>query len=528
MMGITVTQDNLPLIGTKVTGPASSTDNAVARFNSTSGGIIKNSGVIIDDSNNVTGVVIFTATGLVSGSNIAESSTSIRFGTSSAFHSTPTKGTIIGQGSSVINVNTTVVGYGNRAAQYSFVAGTDNFTSTTPPAGICLITREATATKTSGQNCIVIAPGSYTFANGYGGVYLGSFLNVTSSTPTNTANNSGVYIGESVTHTGGTYAGAVIIGRDNDGRNSLYCTLVGSAIVTATGLQNSVVVGYAASAIDAQPHATVIGPEAKAFLDSSYGSGGGHQVAVGYTTYAGSWRATALGSYAQALAVSTTVTGYGGYANKDHGSLSGRGGYNDVVGAHLIYTGGTTLGLIYIGATAAKWTNPAMPGTEAVDLSTGLNAGTTISKIYGISGRDADAVPSLTNTRGGHVRIIGGVSTGTALGGEVQLAASPVSGVSSNTENAEVVMIAIKGDYTFNYTDEVDNVYGTTTGTKHGTATTQKQAFWNATPIVQPTTGVAAATLVSNGGTTLTSTDTFDGYTLLQVVKALRNTGLLA
>lgn len=65
-------------------------------------------------------------------------------------------------------------------------------------------------------------------------------------------------------------------------------------------------------------------------------------------------------------------------------------------------------------------------------------------------------------------------------------------------------------------------------GSKLGTATSQKIGFWNATPIVQPTTAVAASTLTSNGGTTLTDIDTIDGYTLLQVVKALRNTGLLA
>jgi hypothetical protein len=46
--------------------------------------------------------------------------------------------------------------------------------------------------------------------------------------------------------------------------------------------------------------------------------------------------------------------------------------------------------------------------------------------------------------------------------------------------------------------------------------------------LYQETTGVAAATLVSGGGTTLTDTDTFDGYTLKQIVKALRNNGLLA
>lgn len=46
--------------------------------------------------------------------------------------------------------------------------------------------------------------------------------------------------------------------------------------------------------------------------------------------------------------------------------------------------------------------------------------------------------------------------------------------------------------------------------------------------IYQETTGVGSATLTGGGGTTLTDTDTFDGYTLKQIVKALRNQGLLA
>jgi hypothetical protein len=48
-----------------VVGPASATDNAVARFNLTTGKLIQNSAVIIDDSNNVTGVNTLTATNLV-------------------------------------------------------------------------------------------------------------------------------------------------------------------------------------------------------------------------------------------------------------------------------------------------------------------------------------------------------------------------------------------------------------------------------------------------------------------------------
>jgi hypothetical protein len=74
----------------------------------------------------------------------------------------------------------------------------------------------------------------------------------------------------------------------------------------------------------------------------------------------------------------------------------------------------------------------------------------------------------------------------------------------------------------------INIAFGTTTGTKIGTATSQKIGFWNATPIVQPTTAVASATRVGGGGTTLTDTDTFDGYTLAQIVKALRNTGILS
>jgi uncharacterized protein (DUF1330 family) len=46
--------------------------------------------------------------------------------------------------------------------------------------------------------------------------------------------------------------------------------------------------------------------------------------------------------------------------------------------------------------------------------------------------------------------------------------------------------------------------------------------------LYKETTAVTASTLVSNLGLPITDTDTFDGYTLKQIVKALRNQGLLA
>jgi len=68
----------------------------------------------------------------------------------------------------------------------------------------------------------------------------------------------------------------------------------------------------------------------------------------------------------------------------------------------------------------------------------------------------------------------------------------------------------------------------TVTGTKLGTATSQRWGIWNAAPIVQPTTAIAAATFVANSSGIADDTATWDGYTNGQVVKALRNFGFLA
>jgi hypothetical protein len=77
--------------------------------------------------------------------------------------------------------------------------------------------------------------------------------------------------------------------------------------------------------------------------------------------------------------------------------------------------------------------------------------------------------------------------------------------------------------------DPASIVLGTTTGTKIGTAASQKLSLWGKTPIAQPATGGSSATVLSPGGGSVIKTDdTFDGYTLAQVVKALRDIGVLA
>lgn len=70
---------------------------------------------------------------------------------------------------------------------------------------------------------------------------------------------------------------------------------------------------------------------------------------------------------------------------------------------------------------------------------------------------------------------------------------------------------------------------GTTHGIKIGDSTSYLLSFWNATPIVQPTTAFTEATFTENaGGTTVNENSTFGGYTLQQIVAALRAVGLLA
>jgi len=78
------------------------------------------------------------------------------------------------------------------------------------------------------------------------------------------------------------------------------------------------------------------------------------------------------------------------------------------------------------------------------------------------------------------------------------------------------------------YLTEGNTIYaGGGTGTKIG-GPSSKIAFYDETPILQPTTSGGSATVSSPGaGNVIKTDDTFDGYTLAQVVRALRNIGVL-
>lgn len=56
---------------------------------------------------------------------------------------------------------------------------------------------------------------------------------------------------------------------------------------------------------------------------------------------------------------------------------------------------------------------------------------------------------------------------------------------------------------------------------------TKKLSFWGLPPIVQPSTSITAADYVANTSTAIQKDDTFDGYTISQVVRALTKVGIL-
>lgn len=107
-----------------------------------------------------------------------------------------------------------------------------------------------------------------------------------------------------------------------------------------------------------------------------------------------------------------------------------------------------------------------------------------------------------------------------------------VFGLRSSAGYQEVMRLAGDGSQTL--INGANFVLGTSTGTKIGTATTQKLSLWNATPIVQPSSTGQTAGFTAGAGTNVVDASTFTGgvgstaYTIGDIVRHLKNFGLIA
>jgi hypothetical protein len=141
-------------------------------------------------------------------------------------------------------------------------------------------------------------------------------------------------------------------------------------------------------------------------------------------------------------------------------------------------------------------------GTPAVIVNSGDNLGSI--EWGGADGTDVESTAALIRAE------VDGTPGANDMPGRLVFSVT-ADGAASPTE-----ALRISNDRSITVSDGGNVVLGTTTGTKIGTATTQKIAFYNATPVVQPT-AVADAT---DAATVITQ--------LNALLTRMRNLGLIA
>ena len=215
------------------------------------------------------------------------------------------------------------------------------------------------------------------------------------------------------------------------------------------------------------------------------------------------------------------------------------GGANIQLGSNIIFQG-------FTGATVGSVVSPT---TIATVIGTGgFNVGTSRDLTYK-NDNASGAVSSTALFESGNTTTSGtslAIGTGGTLrmlygNGSSRIAVAFVSFTGTGSAGSEVgtLTLGAKGASGYavqqvnikstevNLVDGINLTTGTSLGMKIGGTSTQKIGLWGTTPVVQPTTAIGSATYVSGGGATITRTDTFAGYTIEQIVQALKTIGAI-
>ena len=178
-------------LGSAVRGPGSSTDNAVARWDGTTGTFLNNSGVIIDDSNNVSGVVNLTTTGSTILGDAAADTLTLNAGTwtlGNNFIATRAAGTLATGATSLCDFQSTFTGHSGGttiARPWAFTAvlqGANNVDRTNALTQTVNHSGSGTLTlaRSINNNVLVSSTGTITTAHGVESVFtLSSSGNIT-------------------------------------------------------------------------------------------------------------------------------------------------------------------------------------------------------------------------------------------------------------------------------------------------------------------------------------------------------------
>lgn len=217
------------------------------------------------------------------------------------------------------------------------------------------------------------------------------------------------------------------------------------------------------------------------------------------------------------------------FVGTNAGELNTTGQSNTCVGNGAGRSITTRVGHTYIGAGAGSVNNATssntVVGAGALSLATtgGGNVAIGLNAARDFPGPGAQANPSSGVYIGNSTQASSATPTNEIVIG------SNATGAGSNTVvigNTAILNTYLNGN--INISDGNNIVLGDTTGTKIGTATSQKLAFYGDTPDVQPSTAIAGAPVIHVGGASVGASDTFGGYTIAQIAAALIRLGLLA
>lgn len=235
---------------------------------------------------------------------------------------------------------------------------------------------------------------------------------------------------------------------------------------------------------------------------------------------------TTLGGVANCIAGGVFV----GRASSSSSAVRHYGGY---FSAFDTLSNTTSLTEIWAGKFKPWRTNAttgALTHTEAGGILISSCVGgtlttTTVTDYYGIKIEDARSgagtKPTLTNVHG--IRVLEQTKGGTlnmgillnqaTTGYKALCLRDTAAWINSDAANDLDLNAVTSIDFNINTVEEIgltaglltvkdgfDFAYGTSTGSKHGNSTLQKQAFWNATPITQPANTVAINDVLVNTG----------------------------
>lgn len=216
------------------------------------------------------------------------------------------------------------------------------------------------------------------------------------------------------------------------------------------------------------------------------------------------------GNYNTAIGEFVAGDGIAGNSNVFVGRWAGRtsgGSSNQIVIGSLANRGGTGASntLIIGGEDNSSTFVVTMSANDAVIGSNGASGG--YQQFYFGQGK-IKASPSAitfnvtggsgTDNAGSNFILAGGKGAGAGAPGSWIAQTSTTLGTGTTLQSL-VSRLTISGGAvttdasTATWADKLDFVFNTGTGTKFGTATTQKLSFWNATPIVQPSGATQAA-----------------------------------